>query len=98
MEVFGWIMLIIFMLLGLSVVLYAVCTFAIVHIRLFGIKLSGELELMREDYKKSKELKRNRLATMRDAKHKIEMEKFNTRIERAQKAEAEKQSQPTTEE
>jgi len=85
MNVFGWIVLVIFALLGFAVVLYVVIEFAIVQIRLCGARISSELELLREDGKKSKELKRARLETRRTAVDKNKKERLNAKLNVLQK-------------
>ena len=80
MSTFGWIVLIVFALVGFAVVLYAFLEFLIVQIRLFSMKIHGELEIMRDDNKKSKELKRARLETERKEKDKMATKKLNARL------------------
>jgi len=85
MGTFGWIVLVVFALFGFAVVLYAVCEFVIVQVRMFRAKVASELELSREDNKASKELKRDRLEKERKAKHAAKTQVLNARLAVMQK-------------
>lgn len=80
MDVFGWAVLITFALIGFAVVAYAFAEFIIVQVRMFHVKIASELEISREDNKKTKELKRERLETQRKAKHKAKTDILNARL------------------
>ena len=85
MSTFGWIVLVIFALIGFAVVFYAFCEFTIVQVRMFHTKIASELEVMREDNKKAKEQKRFRASKKRDAQHAAKTEILNAKLANLQK-------------
>ena len=84
MEVFGWIALVVFAIIGLAIVVFALCEFFLVQLRIFSMKLGKELEVLREDIKASGELKKARLAKKRAAKDKLANRKLDVQIEKLQ--------------
>ena len=66
MVVFGWIIMIVFALLGMTLIGFLVYEFGITHFRLIKIRVSTELEIMREDINAKKEIKRAKLAEKRE--------------------------------
>lgn len=81
MNVFGWIALVVLALVGLAIIVYAVGEFMVEQIRLFSMKISKEIEVMREDIHEKGELRRARLAKKRAADDKIANKKLDVQIE-----------------
>ena len=90
MEIFGWVALIVFGLIGLAIVAFALAEFLLVQIRIFSMKIGKELEVIREDIKASGELKKARLAKKRAAKDKFANKKLDAQISVAQEKSDEK--------
>jgi len=81
MNIFGWIALVVLALVGLVIIVYAVGEFMVVQVRLFNMKISKEIEVMREDINERGELRRARLARKREAQDKIANRKLDVQIE-----------------
>ena len=84
MEVFGWIILILFGLIGFGVIVYPLCEFLVVQIRVYHAKIAKELEVMREDINARGDLKRERLAKKRERKNKIAHKKLDMKLDSLQ--------------
>jgi len=95
MLVVGWIALVVFALIGLAVVGYAAAEFFIVQIRLFHMKISREIEVLKEDINVRAELKKERLEKKRNAKNKVAHQKLDIKIEKKQDATDEKHGVPS---
>ena len=98
MEVFGWIALIVFGLIGLTIIAFALIEFFLVQFRIFSMKISKELEVIREDVKASGELKKERLAKKRAAYDKLANRKLDAQISVAQEKSDEKYGKEVTKE
>jgi len=84
MAVFGWIMLIIFALLGLAIIGFLLYEFAVTQIRLMNARIGAELAIMREDIKIKSELKKARLAKKREAHDTISNLRIDAKIKEIQ--------------
>lgn len=85
MVVFGWIALVVFAIIGLGIIVYAVTEFCIVQARLFHARIGKELEIMKEDINKTGELKKTRLAEKREAKHRMAKQKLDAQLSKMQR-------------
>ena len=80
MEVFGWIMLVVFGLVGFAVIAYALGGFLLVQLRVFTAKIGKEIEIIHDDTKEKGELKKARLSKKRKAQDKIATRKVDAQI------------------
>ena len=84
MEAFGWIALVVFAIIGMAIVAFAVCEFFFVQLRIFAASLAKKLEVMDEDIKANAELKKERLAKKRKAHDKFANQKLDAQLEKKQ--------------
>jgi len=80
MEIFGWIVLITFALIGFAVVVILLVEFAWAHLRIFKAKVGKNIEVMKENVHEKGELKRVRLAKKRAANDKLAHRKLDVQI------------------
>ncbi|MDR1917992.1 MAG: hypothetical protein LBQ05_03320 [Christensenellaceae bacterium] len=76
-QVFGWVSLILFVAVALTVVIYAVVVFLSLPIRVLGTKIANEVKVLKEDISENSELKRVRLAKKRIARDKLKNQKLD---------------------
>jgi len=84
MEAFGWIVLVAFALMGVALAGYLLFSFCAVEFSIFKAQLAQNRELRKENVKIRGELKRARLARMREAKDNLANNMIDVKIATAQ--------------
>jgi hypothetical protein len=79
-QIFGWISLILFVAVALTVVIYSVVVFLSLPLRVLGTKITEEVKILKEDINENGKLKRVRLAKKRIARDKILNQKLDDKF------------------
>ena len=79
-NTFGWISLILFVAVALTIIVYSVVVFMSLPIRVLGTKIKEEVKIMIENIAEKGELKRIRLAKKRTAQDKIKNQKLDAKF------------------
>jgi hypothetical protein len=79
-STFGWVALIFFVAVALTVIVYSVVVFLSLPMRVLGTKIKDEVKILKEDITEKGELKRIRLAKKRIAQDKIKNQKLDAKF------------------
>jgi hypothetical protein len=79
-QIFGWISLILFVAVALTVIIYSVVVFLSLPLRVLGTKITEEVKILKEDIDENGKLKRVRLAKKRIARDKILNQKLDEKF------------------